>query len=114
MYKRFTLVIVAVGCLGGPLIADAAEAPAKVGQSCKSNQVGKTSGILTCKRIRGKTTWVSSAPATTAVLTTNAPITIDPSGLNRSATLRIAYSIALSSWDPSKMTSGASDPVIAY
>lgn len=83
----------------------------KAGAACKGNEVGKTSGNLTCRRVRGKTTWVAAAAAKAPAAIVTAPVTtVDPGGLDRTATLRIAYQVAPTSWDPAKMSSSFDTP----
>lgn len=101
------LASVAVVGAAGPSSAQAVAA----GKACKANQVNKKSGTFTCKRVRGKLQWVADAGAAINQAVATVPVTtIDPSGLNRSATLKIGYSVGPTSWDPAKMSSSFDTP----
>lgn len=96
-----TLIVAAPNATGQP----------KAGASCKSSEVGQTSGNLTCRRIRGKTTWVAAAASKAPAVVSTAPVTtVDTDLINRNATLKISYQVGPTSWDPAKMSSSFDTP----
>ncbi len=93
------------------LVAPPAYGQAKAGQACKAAEVGKTSGAVTCKRVRGKTVWTAVAVAKLAQTVATSPVTtISPDGLDRTATLKFSYQVGPTSWDPAKMSSSFDTP----
>jgi peptide/nickel transport system substrate-binding protein len=109
--RNAIVLISGVAVMAAQFVVPSALGQAQAGKGCKSSEVGKTSGSLTCKRIRGKTVWTAAAVAKAPQVVATSPVTTVPADdLDRTATLRFSYQVGPTSWDPAKMSSSFDTP----